>query len=1073
MTYTLKKSGMLAVCLCLITLQLFSQAGVASLSGMVADPSQAIVPGAKITATNQATGISRSTTTDEAGFYAFSSLPVGPYEISAEGTGFNTSRQRMMLDPSAKARADFQLAMAGASTTVAVQDAPPMVARDDASIGTVIENQTITSTPLFARNWDDLIRLAPGVQAQRYTEQSGGSASGRTGSFNIHGIDSLQNNFILDGIDNNTFSENVQELSTQAARPSVDVIAEFKLISSPYTAAYGRSPGAVVDVTTKGGSNDPHALLFEYLRNRVFDANDFFSNRSGLPKPANVQNQFGGNVGAPVVKNKLFGFFNYEGTRIRRGITRLSTVPLPNERNGDFSPAAAAANGISYPTIKDPITGQPYPNNIIPGGQIDPYGKKLMNLFPLPNQSGNVNNFARTGALIDDMDSYDARVDWSASAKDLVFGRYTSSNRTRDIPGYYGGIADGTSTSSWGNSTLKSYSAVIGWTHVFGPRLVNDFRLGFVRNFAYDQQQPFGLNKASDYVPGVPDNPAVAGGVSLTAIDNYTFIGSPDYLPKQQVPQQWQYVDNLSWNRGAHSLKAGIDMRLPMRNIYQDEASTRGTLEFSGQYTGNSYADTLTGYVRQGTLNNVYFVDQRLWMASGFVQDDWKLTPRITLNLGLRYEFAPPVTEAKNHQANFIAAGSGSLVYAKDGSLEDRTLVKVNTKNFAPRVGLAWSLNDKTVVRGGYGIYYLLLQRNGSENQVALNPPYLRQTTLVGTSTAPAFLLQNGFPTGLLDPANINLGLTRIRAVDPNSATPYVQQWSLGIQRMLPAGMVATVDYVGTKSTHLDIIHDLNQPITGAKPYPGFAYIEYQQALGNQSYNGLEASLQRRFHNGLSLNAAWTWSKSIQTTWTQTYFTRALSGFDVPQRFVASYVYELPFGKDKPFLGNGFGAALLGGWRTAGVYTFSSGLPFSVSSGSTYSNALDSYGATNALPNVIGIPTIVGTPSCWFYVSTNKSCVGSAPNASNAFALQQPGQIGNAGVNILRGPHSTVFDFSLMRDFRFHESANLQFRWEVFNLTNTAMFALPGATLSSGSVSTISSLAGDPRVMQFALRLSF
>ena len=1070
MNYTLRSLCTLALCLFLATLQLFSQAGVASLSGLVTDPSQAIVPRAKITATNQSTGISRSTTTDEAGYYSFSSLPVGPYEISAEGPGFNVSRQTMMLDPSAKTRVDFQLTMGGASAAVEVQATAPTVARDDASIGTVIDNQTITSTPLFARNWDDLIRLVPGVQAQRYTEQSGGTASGRTGSFNIHGIDSLQNNFILDGIDNNTFSENVQELSTQAARPSVDVIAEFKLISNPYTAEYGRSPGAVVDVTTRGGSNNPHGLLFEYLRNRVFDANDFFSNKSGLPKPANVQNQFGGNLGAPIVKNKLFGFFNYEGTRIRRGITRLSTVPLPNERNGDFSTAAA---GITYPTIKDPTTGQPYPNNVIPAAQIDPYGRKLLNLFPLPNQPGNVNNYARTGALVDDTDSYDARVDWSASEKDLVFGRFTSSNRTRDIPGYYGGIADGTSTSAWGNSTLKSYSAVLGWTHVFGPHLVNDFRLGFIRNFAYDQQQPFGLNKASDYVPGVPDNPVVAGGVSLTTFDNYTFIGSPDFLPKQQVPQQWQYIDNVSWSRGAHSFKFGVDFRLPMRNIYQDEASTRGSLEFSGQYTGNPYADGLTGYVRQGTLNNVYFVDQRLWMASGYVQDDWKLTPRITLNLGLRYEFAPPVTEAKNHQANFVASGSGSLVYAKDGSLEDRSLVKVNTKNFAPRVGLAWSLDDKTVIRGGYGIYYLLFQRNGSENQVALNPPYLRQTTLTGTSTAPAFLLQSGFPSGLLDPANINLSLTHIRAVDPNSATPYVQQWSIGIQRALPVGLVATVDYVGTKSTHLDIIHDLNQPITGTKPYPGFAYVEYQQALGNQSYNGLEASVQRRFHNGLSLNAAWTWSRSIQTMWTQTYFTRALSGFDVPQRVVASYVYELPFGKGKPFFASGWGAALLGGWRTSGVYTFSSGLPFSVSSGSNYSNALDAYGATSALPNVIGTPMIVGNTSCWFYVSTNKSCVAALPNGSNAFALQQVGQIGNAGVNILRGPHSTVFDFSLMRDFRIHESTNLQFRWEVFNLTNTAMFSLPSATLSSGTASTISSLAGDPRVMQFALRFSF
>jgi hypothetical protein len=1039
---------------------------------LVTDASKSAISGAKIVATNKSTAISRSTVTDGSGYYSFPSLPIGSYTITAQQSGFGDSSQTIMLDPSEKARQDFQLSVAGTATSVQVTSASQEISRDDASIGTVIGNETIVSTPLFMRNWDDLIRLVPGVQAQRYTEQSGGTASGRTGSFNIHGIDSLQNNFILDGVDNNTFSENVQELSTQAARPSVDVISEFKLISNPYTAEYGRSPGAVVDVTTKGGTNQIHGLLFEYLRNRVFDANDFFSNRSGLPKPANVQNQFGGNAGAPIIKNKLFGFFDYEGTRIRRGITRISTVPTLNERAGDYSVAAGSAVGVTYPKILDPTTGSPFPNGVIPTGRIDPYGQKLLNLFPVPNQPGDNNNYARTGSLVDDTNSYDARVDWSASDKDLVFGRYTSSLRTRDIPGYFGGIADGTSTSAWGNSSLKSYSAVAGWTHIFGPQVVNDFRLGFIRNYAYDQQQPFGLNKASEYVPGVPDNAAVAGGVSQTSFDNYTFIGSPDYLPKQQVPQQWQYVDTLSWNRGTHSFKFGVDVRAPMRNIYQDEASTRGTLEFSGQFTNLSYADGLLGYVRQGTLNNVYFVDQRLWMASGFIQDDWKVTRKLTLNIGLRYDFATPALEGKNRQANFIASGAGSLVYAKSGSIGDRALVQVNDKNLAPRFGLAYSIDDKTVLRGGYGIYNLLFQRAGSENQIALNPPYLRQTTLTAQGNQPAFLLQNGFPPDLLDPANINLKLSHIRAVDPSSPMPYVQQWSFGIQRQLPAQFVLTADYVGTKSTHLDIIHDLNQYVNGALPYPNFGYLEYQQSLGNGSYHGLEASVQRRFQNGLSMNVAYTYSKSIQTTYAQS-LVRGPSGFDVPQRVVASYLYELPFGKNKPLLATGVGAALLGGWRTAGVYTFSSGLPFSVTSGSNYSNALDAFGAATALPNVIGTPNVVGNTNCWFYVSANKTCQALAPNGSNAFASQAVGQYGNAGVNILRGPHATVFDFSLMRDFAIREAANVQFRWEVFNLTNTPMFSLPNANLSSGSVGTITSLAGDPRVMQFALRFSF
>lgn len=1085
MIHIQRKSLLALVCLMAGVIPLFGQAGVANLTGQITDSSGAVVSGAKISATNEASGLARATVSDTSGYYSFASLPVGRYSITVNQPGFGAATQKVIVDPSAKLRQDFTLTLGSTATSVDVNATAAQITPDDASIGTVVENQTIVSTPLFMRNWDDLIRLVPGVQAQRYTEQSGGTASGRTGSFNIHGIDSLQNNFILDGIDNNTFSENVQELSTQSSRPSVDVIQEFKLISNPYSAVYGRSPGAVVDVTTKGGSNEYHGLLFEYLRNRVFDANDFFSNKSGLKKPENVQNQFGGNFGGPILENKLFGFFNYEGTRIRRGVTRIATVPLANERIGDYSPAAAAANGVSYPTIYDNTTGLPFANNQIPTSRIDPYGQKILNLFPTANQPGQFNNYARTGSLIDDNDSYNGRIDWNASDKDVVFGRYTSSNRTRDIPGYFGGVADGTSTSAWGNSTLKSYSAVTGWTHVFTPTIVNDLRLGFTRNYAYDQQQPFGLNQADQFVPGVPHNPAVAGGVSQTSFDNFTFIGSPDYLPKQQVPQQWQYNDTLSWNRGAHALKFGVDFRAPMRNIYQDEASTRGTLEFSGTLTckqsatgscasntGLSYADGLLGLVRQGTLSNVYFVDQRLWMASGFVQDDWKLTSKITVNLGLRYEFATPAMEGKNQQANFNAAGSGSLVYASNGSVGDRSLVQVNKKNFAPRFGIAYSPNDKTVIRGGYGVYYLLFQRAGSENQLALNPPYLRQSTLTSSGTQPAFYLQQGFPTGLLDPANVNLSLTHIRAVDPNSPTPYVQQWSLGVQRTLPLAFVMTVDYVGTKSTHLDLIHDLNQYVNGAKPYPGFAYLEYQQSVGSGTYHGLELSAQRRFQSGLSLNVAYTWSKSLQTVYDQT-FRKSPSDFDVPQRVVASYVYELPFGKNKPFLAHGVGAAVMGGWRTSGVYTYSSGRPFTVTSGSAYSNALDAYGAATAVPNVIGTPQIVGSVGCWFYVSSNKACAALAPNGTNAFALQQVGQFGNAGHNILRGPHATVFDFSVMRDFAIREAMNLQFRWETFNLTNTPMFSQPNSTLTSGGVSQITSLAGDPRVMQFALRLSF
>ncbi len=1065
----------LAVCLLLLPPALFSQAGVASLSGLVTDPSGAIVVGAHVMETNVDTQAARNTITDRSGYFTFVGLPVGHYRLIVSQAGFQSRETTLILDPSEQARQDVRLALSGVSTQVEITEARPELSRDDASIGTVIDNETIIGTPLYQRNWDDLIRLVPGVQMQRFTQQSGSSVSGSTGLFVVHGVGDEQNDYILDGIDNNTFSENLQELSASAARPSVDVISEFKLISSAYTAIYGRSPGAQVDVTTKGGTNQFHGLLFEYLRNRIFDSNDYFTRGAGLPKPKEIQNQFGGNFGGPILHNRLFGFFDYEGTRIRQGVTRISTVPLPNERIGDYSPATAAAVGVKYPTLRNPATGLPFANNMIPKSMWDPYGAKILNAFPLPNQPGDFINYARTGAVVDDTGSYDARIDWTASERDSVFARYTSSSRIRDVPGDFGGIADGSSTSSWGNSTLKSWATVLGWTHIFGPKLTNDFRFGFVRNYSYDQQQPFGLNSPSDYIPGVPDNPATAGGIGITQYVNHTIIGSPAYLPKQQVPQQFQYTDTASWTRGAHFLQFGVDLRAPMRNLYEDQDYMNGGLAFAGVFSGDSYTDGLLGYVYQAGLSNVFFVDQRLWMASGFAQDDWKITRKLTLNLGLRYDFATPPYSAKNQLANFDPTGSGSLVTASSGSLSSRSLVQVNGHDFAPRLGAAYSLDDKTVIRGGYGIYYLLFKRAGSEDQLALNPPGLLEVTLNPNGNKPALLLQQGFPSGTLNPANVSLSTLHIHAMQAASPTPFTQEWSLGFQRELPARMVLTMDYVGTKSSNLDIISDLNQYVPGTTtfPYPNFGYLEYSQATGVGHYSGLETSVQRRFNNGLSFEAAYTWSKNTGTTYKQT-FSDALSSADVPQRLVLSYLYELPVGHNKMFFHSGAPAALLGGWRTSGVYTYSSGLPFTVTSAGNLSSDIDIYGNATSLPNVTGSQKIVGNVKCWFYTSLNKNCPVLSPNTTDPYVLPTTkNPYGNGGINNLRGPHTNVFDFALMRDFDLRERTKLQFRWEVFNLTNSVLFAQPDSGLQDSGVGQITTLAGDPRIMQFALRLSF
>jgi hypothetical protein len=352
-----------------------------------------------------------------------------------------------------------------------------------------------------------------------------------------------------------------------------------------------------------------------------------------------------------------------------------------------------------------------------------------MALFPQPNQPGKqLNNFIRNAQLTDEADSYDGRVDWVQSASNSAFARYTYSNRNRFIPGFFGGIADGTSTSAWGRQILKGQTLSIGWTHVFGPTMINEFRFGFLRDFSFAEQDPFGKNQVDQFVPGVPENPAVAGGVSQISLTNFTFIGSPDFLPKQQVPQQFQWVDTLSKTIAKHSLKFGVDLRAPMRNIYQDEPGTRGSLRFDPLFTGLSYSDFLLGYVSSSQLTNVHFVDQRLWMLSGFVQDDWKIRRNLTLNLGLRYDFATPALEGSNEMSNFDPAangGAGGLVTAASGSLEKRSLVQINKRNFAPRIGVAYSVTPKTVLRAGYGIYYMLFERFGSEDQLALNAPFL------------------------------------------------------------------------------------------------------------------------------------------------------------------------------------------------------------------------------------------------------------------------------------------------------------------------------------------------------------
>ncbi len=1106
------KTARMISCLTLLCIslavQVSAQVNNASLTGLVTDSAGAVVPNASVKVKNKATDVESVATTDSSGYYTFASLPVGAYTVIVE------------LSP-----------------------------------GGVLENRMITDLPLSSRNWDDLLSGVPGVQADRYTEQGGGTANGRTGGANVHGVRSLQNNFVLDGVDNNSISENVQELTTQVARPSVDSIQEFRVSTNPYSAENGRSPGALISVTTKGGGNEFHGTVYDFLRNRVFDANNFFQNRAGAAKPPHVQNQYGGNFGGPIYlprfgeggrstysgKNKAFFFFNYEGTRIRKGVTRLGNVPLANEIIGDFSLAAAAANRVKalttcpggvafcYAPIVDRVgdclgVNQPFPNNQIPTRCLDPLAQKILGLLPAPNivpGSGplNLSNFLRAPGIVDDTDSYTTRVDYQANSTNSIFIRYTYSNRFRYVPGIFGGIVDGTGSSANGRLFMKGQSAAIGWTWTLNARMVNEFRFGWGRNNSIATQDPFGLNTLAELgFKGVQDSPLYSGGIPginisarggtlvLGGQSGFDRLGSPDFLPKSQKTNQFQWTDTLSLSSGAHQTKVGVDVRGPMRNIYLDVPGLRGSFNFDGNRTGIGLADFLLGYPSSAQLTNPAVVDARLKMYSAFFQDDWKVTPNLTLNLGVRYDYATWPYEGADRLTNLDPTTGERFTPAN--SRFGRGLVTPDKNNIAPRVGLVYQLTPQTVVRAGYGRFYMLFERAGSEDQLALNLPYLVNnvaTAANNNSTANNIRLQTGFNLSL-DPNLVNPITVRLRAVNPESVNPSIDQWNIGIQRMLPGNMVATLDYVGTKGTHLSTLKNLNQPPFNANgtimnavingtlqpviPYPSLGPIEYRDNGGNSNYHGGELTLEKRFSQGLSFRAAYTYAKSIDESqehlaaggtgsFTQNGYNlrerRGPSDFDIRHHIVGSYIYELPFGRGRSHFSEGALSHILGGWRISGTGGLRTGRPFTVSAGNNSTTLGGPRGGStfnSAFADCLRDGTLSKserTIDRWFDLTAY-----ATPTALNPTTNTVQPRLGTCGRNTLRGPGLTNFDFALARTFEyFGEGRALELRWEMFNMFNTPQFGLPERNINSSAAGKITTLSGDPRLMQFALKFNF
>jgi outer membrane receptor protein involved in Fe transport len=1037
------------LCLPIVTL---AQVDRATLTGVVRDPSGAVLSGAIVTVTHLATGVESKTTTTDEGTYLAVNLPPGEALVEAQASGFQKFAQTVRLEIGNRASLDFSLTVGSISETVRVEGVSPLLDTQSSVIGSVVSQVEVSNLPLAIRNWDDLLFTIPGVQGDRYTEQTGTTNAGRTGGVSIHGNRSLQNNFLLDGVDNNSISTNVQELSTQVSRPSIDSIGEFKVVTSPFTAEYGRAPGGAIVVTTKSGTNRISGTAYDYFRNESFDAKSFFAQRANQDKAANDQNQFGANIGGPIVQNRAFFFFDFEGTRITQGVLRTGHVATPSERGGVFSS-----------TINDPLTGQPFANNTIPQDRIDPIARELMAMLPPANATG-TNNFIRQPNVEDDGERYLLRADFKPGDNDNIFARYIYTDRTRFVPGFFGGVLDGTSTSAWGRNFLTSHSTVGGWTKVVSATLVNELRLSWARGVSDGQQDPFG-NVGLQF-PGVPNNPTVAGGVIGVDITGHLRLGSPNFMPKYQHTDSVQYLNTTTWLKGNHGVKFGTDIMSPMKNEYVDIPSTRGNLSFNGQFTGNAFADFLLGYARGAELSNVHVTNQRRYAYAFFVQDDWRLSPRLTLNLGLRYDFMTPSYDLNNEMANFDPV-TGTLVFASDGSLEDRALLKPDRNNIAPRLGFVYQLTDRSLVRGGYGRFFNPLDRIGSEDQLALNPPGLRNINQTTTSTTtPVLIMRDGFPANYLDESNIVLSRLLIRAANPSGENASFDQFSIGSEQQVGRQFVVSADFVGNIGRNIAVLRNLNQPLNGngVRPFPNFSHIQWRDPIGTSRYYGVDVAAEKRFGDGVSYRIAYTLSETrdqapehLAASSGRPQDTNDIeawegpSDFDVRHRFVANFVTELPFGEGKPFASGGVAGAVLGGWTVSGIYTARSGRPFTVNQGSLE-------GAT-WLPNLTGDPDGAETVDSWF-------------NAA-AFTRVPAGVFGDAGRNILRGPGYIAFDMSVQRRIPTTGRMSVTLRWDVFNLFDRANFGNPNADITGSNVGTISTLAGDPRVMQLALRLTF
>jgi hypothetical protein len=1091
-----------------------SQAARGTISGEVRDPSTSVVPNAKITLIEIRTNQGYSTKTDESGFYAIINLAPGSYTLAAEAKDFKRFVQEgIQLATGESIRVDPSLAVGSPSESITVNSDASLLRSESGSLGQVVSNRSIIELPLNGRNFLGLVGLAAGVASP-----PGGSTTPR-----INGGRPRTNEYLYDGI-----SVLQPEPGQVAFYPIMDAIQEFKLEVNSPPAEFGRFNGGVVNLTTKSGTNQFHGSLFEFFRNEVLNARNLFApaTAANSKKPVFRRNQFGGVFGGPIIKDKTFFFADYQGTRQLISRVRTSTVPTLLQRQGIFT---EAINKV-VPVVYDPATTAAkdgggytrtqFTNNTLT--DMDPVAAALLNRFPLPIKSGTANNYSRSGNEPDNLDQFDVRIDHRFSTRHNLFGRYSyASDKSIPVTPLPDGSGNITSGFTGANSTLGQ-SFATGYIHSFSDRIANELRVGYTRRSITQAGTELDSSPSQALsIPGIPSNAAFSNVLPTFAVNGIQQLGSPSNASLNSRTDVTEMVDIVSFLRGRHTIKAGLDFRWERLDIIQPPQPT-GVFNFSTvgsdlpgtSGTGNALASFLLGQVNTFSIDlQQKIIRPRAHIQEYFVQDDWKATRKLTVNAGMRYTLNFPSTEVDNQGAVFNLATQQLDYLGQNGFPESAR--ELHKANFGPRLGLAYRMNDKTVLRSGYALVFIEM---AGITTPFINPqfPYIQTATnRTLDNVNPAFLLSNGpsVPSPSLTPdAGLGQG---VYTVDRHLGSGYMQQWNLTLEQEIAKNLVLEVAYAGNKITHLGIpdtnINQLtidqlkagssltksvanpyygmisrqsslgNPTISTAqllKPYPRFTTVSFfRNNVGNSHYDSLQAKLERRASKGIAFLISYTRSKLLDdasSVFSSSIYTgpavtnypvadsfnrkleRDVSSGDMPNVFAGSVTYDLPLGPGHCLGSSGLVGMLAGGWKVSAIVSIQSGLPLAVTQ-ATNNNAFAGFSVQR--PNRVANP-ILDNPSTSMWFDT------AAFQAAPQFTL------GNASRNPVRGPGYRDMDLALTKQTRLNEIANMEFRAECFNITNTPPLGSPAVTLGNAGFGSITS-AGDPRVIQFALKVSF